>query len=181
MPRSFSSADKDKHPFRPVHRGGRRGAGRLLGHGDLRLLLLALIEQQPRHGYELIRLIGDMFHGHYVPSPGAVYPVLAQLEEIGLVRSEACEGGRKRYTVSDAGHDFAHANRDTLDGALARTARSARVAMKASLPSPVRQGMQQLKRALGGQSQEWDEDEVERVAGILLRAAHDIAGNGERD
>src|SRR6516225_3388494 len=48
-----------------LHGGGRRGGGRMLGHGDLKLLLLALIEQQPRHGYELIRTIEEMFHGHY--------------------------------------------------------------------------------------------------------------------
>jgi DNA-binding PadR family transcriptional regulator len=55
----------------------------MLGHGDLKLLLLALIEQQPRHGYELIRTIEEMFHGHYSPSPGAIYPTLTMLEEMG--------------------------------------------------------------------------------------------------
>ncbi len=61
--------------------GARRGGGRLLGHGDLKLLLLALIEQQPRHGYELIRTIEEMFLGQYSPSPGAIYPTLTMLEE----------------------------------------------------------------------------------------------------
>ncbi|MEE7548662.1 PadR family transcriptional regulator, partial [Xanthomonas sp. Kuri4-1] len=59
-----------------------RDAGRPrrpLGHGDLRLLLLSLIEQQPRHGYELIRLIAEMFSGVYTPSAGVIYPTLAQM------------------------------------------------------------------------------------------------------
>ena len=70
-------------------RGGRRGGGgRMFGHGDLKLLLLALIEQQPRHGYELIRMIEEMFHGQYTPSPGAIYPTLAMLEDMGYASVE---------------------------------------------------------------------------------------------
>ena len=75
--------------FSEMRGGGRRGGGRMFGHGDLKLLLLALIEQQPRHGYELIRIIEDMFHGHYSPSPGAIYPTLTMLEELGTPRSPA--------------------------------------------------------------------------------------------
>ena len=86
--------------------GGRRGGGRMFGHGDLKLLLLALIEQEPRHGYELIRTIEDMFHGQYSPSPGTVYPTLTLLEEMGYVVAQSEEGGRKRYAITDEGRAF---------------------------------------------------------------------------
>ncbi|MCJ7527539.1 MAG: PadR family transcriptional regulator, partial [Methyloceanibacter sp.] len=69
--------------------GGGRGdwfrVGRMLAQGDLKLLALALIEEQPRHGYEPIKLIEEKTHGAYSPSPGVVYPTLTFLEEAGYV------------------------------------------------------------------------------------------------
>ena len=86
------------------HHGDDRGdrdwfrVGRMLAHGDLKLLALALIEQQPRHGYELIKLIEEQTHGAYSPSPGVVYPTLTFLEAAGYVTAEA--KGRRRPTPS---------------------------------------------------------------------------------
>ena len=69
--------------FRGGHgRGGRRG-GRVLDHGDLRLLILRLLEEKPRHGYEIIKAIEEQVGGAYSPSPGVVYPTLTLLEELG--------------------------------------------------------------------------------------------------
>ena len=76
--------------------------GRMLAQGDLKLLALALIAEQPRHGYELIKLIEDKTRGAYSPSPGVVYPTLTFLEEAGYVTAEA-EGAKKRYTITDGG------------------------------------------------------------------------------
>src|ERR1700744_4135418 len=73
--------DDDMGDFRGGDGAGR--IGRMFGHGDLRLLLLALIEKEARHGYELIRLIEEMSGGAYTPSPGAIYPTLTLLEEAG--------------------------------------------------------------------------------------------------
>nr|WP_246505783.1 PadR family transcriptional regulator [Coralloluteibacterium stylophorae] len=143
---------------------------RSLGHGDLRLLLLALIAQQPRHGYELIRLVADMFHGRYAPSPGVVYPALAQLESAGLVTVEA-EGGRRRHAVSAAGRAWLAAHRDEVDAVLARTARSARAAARAGVPMPVRRAMETLKRALVSREGHWTPDEAARVEALLREAA----------
>src|SRR5688500_10168696 len=67
------------------------GGGRVFGPGDLRLVLLALIAEQPRHGYELIKEIEQRFGGAYAPSPGSVYPTLTWLEELGYVRATASE------------------------------------------------------------------------------------------
>lgn len=166
--------------------GGRRDGGerqrtpRVLAHGDLRLLLLALLDAQPRHGYELIQLIGEMFHGQYAPSAGAVYPALAQLQELGLVIATE-DGARRLHALTDAGRAFAHDNADALVQARLRTEHSARVLVKAGMPAPVRAGMGALKRALASHHEQWKGDTGEQVAEILLRAAADIAKVGGRD
>ncbi|MET9802280.1 helix-turn-helix transcriptional regulator [Streptomyces sp. NPDC006368] len=74
----------------------------VFAHGRLRLYLLKLLDEAPRHGYEVIRLLEERFHGRYAPSAGTVYPRLAKLEAEGLVR-HATEGGRKVYSITDAG------------------------------------------------------------------------------
>ncbi|WP_416831155.1 MAG: PadR family transcriptional regulator [Erythrobacter sp.] len=89
----------------------RKRRGRMFAQGELRLALLALIEREPRHGYELIRAIEDMTGGSYAPSPGAVYPTLQMLEEEGQIKpaktksSEDDEdaGGKKPFKVTKSG------------------------------------------------------------------------------
>ena len=160
--------------------GGRRGGGRMFGHGDLKLLLLALIEQQPRHGYELIRMIEDMFHGQYTPSPGAIYPTLAMLEDMGYASVENEAGNRKLYAITDEGRAFLDENRAAVDAANARTEHSARLAAKMAAPMRVRKAMHALKHALLMRTS-WDRAEAERVADILERAASEIATKGARE
>lgn len=74
----------------------------VFAHGRLRLYLLKLLDEAPRHGYEVIRLLEERFQGLYAPSAGTVYPRLAKLEAEGLV-THATEGGRKVYSITDAG------------------------------------------------------------------------------
>ncbi|MQY03381.1 PadR family transcriptional regulator [Actinomadura macrotermitis] len=74
----------------------------VFGHGRLRLYLLKLLEESPRHGYEVIRLLQDRFLGVYSPSPGTIYPRLARLEAEGLVSHEVVRG-KKVYTLTDKG------------------------------------------------------------------------------
>ncbi|WP_034089922.1 PadR family transcriptional regulator [Streptacidiphilus albus] len=74
----------------------------VFAHGRLRLYLLKLLDEAPRHGYEVIRLLEERFHGLYAPSAGTVYPRLAKLEQEGLV-AHTVEGGRKVYRITDAG------------------------------------------------------------------------------
>src|SRR5258708_16358162 len=73
-------------------------------HGRLRLYLLRLLDEEPRHGYEVIRLLRDRFMGVYAPSPGTIYPRLARLEEEGLVTHDE-ENGRKVYRITAAGRE----------------------------------------------------------------------------
>lgn len=161
--------------------GGRRGGGRMFGHGDLKLLLLALIEQEPRHGYELIRTIEDMFHGQYSPSPGTVYPTLTLLEEMGYVVAQSEEGGRKRYAITDEGRAFLDENRATVEAVMQSTERKARFAAKLATPMAIRDAVHALKHALAMRVSKWDKAEAERVVAILERAAREIAAGGKRD
>ena len=87
-------------------RKGRRGRGRMFAGGELRLVLLKLIADEPRHGYELMRAIEELTGGAYSPSPGTVYPTLSLLEDEGAI--EECldaesEGSRKAFAATEAG------------------------------------------------------------------------------
>src|SRR5260370_4023546 len=82
-------------------------------HGGLRLYLLKLLDEAPRHGYDVIRLLQDKFLGVYSPSPGTIYPRLARLEEEGLVTHEVI-GRQKVYKITGAGPDELNRRRDHL-------------------------------------------------------------------
>ncbi len=86
----------------------------VFGHGRLRLYLLKLLDEAPRHGYEVIRLLQDRFMGVYAPSPGTIYPRLARLEEEGLLTHDE-EDGRKTYRITDKGRDEINRRLDELD------------------------------------------------------------------
>src|SRR5579863_10273350 len=108
--------------------GGRDGmdpddmrAGRMLAQGDLRLIALALIAVEPRHGYEIIKLVEEKTSDWYSPSPGIVYPTLTYLEEAGYVTAST-EGSKKLYTITDEGRAYLESNRDLVDVVLDRLA-----------------------------------------------------------
>ena len=96
-------------------------AGRMLAQGDLRLIALALIAEQPRHGYEIIKLLEDKTAGWYSPSPGIVYPTLTYLEEAGYLTAET-EGAKRLYTITAEGRTHLEDNRDFVDAVLERLA-----------------------------------------------------------
>jgi DNA-binding PadR family transcriptional regulator len=99
-------------------RGG-RGFGRPFDHGELRLVILMLVAEKPRHGYEIIKAIEDRFGGSYSPSPGVVYPTLTMLEELGHATVEE-SGGKKLYTVTEQGRAYLGANRQAAEAAMGR-------------------------------------------------------------
>jgi DNA-binding PadR family transcriptional regulator len=96
-------------------------AGRMLAQGDLRLLALALIAEQPRHGYEIIKVLEEKTQGWYAPSPGIVYPTLTYLEEAGYVTAQA-DGAKRLYTITDEGRTYLESNRAFVDAVLERLA-----------------------------------------------------------
>ncbi len=98
-----------------------RGGGRVFGHGGLRLVMLQLIADKPRHGYELIKAIEDRLAGRYSPSPGVVYPTLTLLEELGLIAADAAGSGTRRsFAATPAGLEHLAAHRVDVDALFAR-------------------------------------------------------------
>ncbi len=104
-------------PFGPFGRHWRRfgrGVERRFGKGDLKYVILDLLKEQPRHGYDIIRALEERFRGLYSPSPGAVYPTLQMLEDQGYVASTQ-QDGKKVYTLTDAGRRFLDEQAATLE------------------------------------------------------------------
>jgi DNA-binding PadR family transcriptional regulator len=132
----------DRHPR---HRGGH--GGRLFGYGERRLLLLALIADKPRHGYELIKAIEERMGGTYSPSPGVIYPTLAWLGDMGYATTETEEGGRKSYRITPEGEAFLTANRAAVEALLAR-AGPIGAERRGPLPAPVLRAMENLRIAI---------------------------------
>ena len=100
-------------------------AAKMLASGDLRLIILALLSEKPRHGYEIIKAIEEHSSGVYSPSPGMVYPALTYLEELGHAASES-EGTRKLYRITDAGTAYLNENRAGVEETLDQLARFGR-------------------------------------------------------
>ncbi len=164
----------------------------MLAQGDLKLLALALIAEQPRHGYELIKLIEDKTHGAYSPSPGVVYPTLTFLEEAGYVTAEA-DGAKKRYTITEEGRAHLEENREIADMVLARLAaigeKLSRMRRKwnregdepeaPSVPKLVDAALENLREvAVKRLDAEGEAGDAEtRIVEILMRAAQDIRGS----
>lgn len=115
--RKFGNFEANINPGEWGGFGGNFRIGRMLASGDLRLVALFLIEQQPRHGYDLIKAIEEHSKGFYSPSPGIVYPALTYLEEAGYVTS-AAEGNKKLYTITDEGRTHLNDNREAIQSTL---------------------------------------------------------------
>jgi DNA-binding PadR family transcriptional regulator len=92
---------------------------RFFAHGDLRIVILHLISESPRHGYDIIKSVEELTGGAYSPSPGVVYPTLTLLEEMDHVTVTA-DGAKKLYAITDEGRAFLEANRAPLDALLGR-------------------------------------------------------------
>jgi DNA-binding PadR family transcriptional regulator len=161
--------------------------GRMLAQGDLKLVALALIAEQPRHGYELIKLIEEKTSGCYSPSPGVIYPTLTFLKEAGYVTSGS-EGAKKRYTITAEGRAYLEENRDIADMVLERLeaigkmfARGRRASEKRSgeakgMPQLVEAALDNLRAATVKrlEAEGAEADAETRIVEILARAAQDV-------
>jgi len=169
--------------------GGRGfGMGRKLASADLQLLILKLLEEKPRHGYEVIKELEERSKGFYVPSPGMVYPALTYLEELEHATVEA-SGTRKLYSITAAGQAHLEANRSRADELFKQFQRvgermdQVRRAMDAEQgeESESRFGSKELHRARRDLKQALidkigsSKEEQQRIALILQRAAAQIA------
>lgn len=156
-------------------RGGGRRGGRMFGSGELRLLLLHLVAEQPRHGYDLIRAIGELASGEYTPSPGVVYPTLSLLVDEGLIAEEAGEGPRKAFAVTDSGRAELVGKDAEIDAVLARLKALGEQRDRADSP-PVRRAMGNLHAAVRNRvmAEGFDTETAHAIADILDEAARRI-------
>jgi DNA-binding PadR family transcriptional regulator len=105
--------------------------------GDVRAAALALLAEEPMNGYQIIQAIADRSDGVWRPSPGSVYPALQQLEDEGLVRAEAADGGRRAYQLTDEGRGYVEAHPEEV--------RAPWDAVAGSVPTSARE----MKRLMG--------------------------------
>ena len=155
--------------------GWKRGRnGRLFDYGEFRHVVLTLLAEQPRHGYDIIRAIDQRTRGAYCPSPGVVYPTLALLEDIGHARALAGHGARNRYEITPEGLAFLQENRPQIDGILSRMQDSKSGPVGASMA--IVTAMDNLKAALRSGVPPWSENEAQAVAATIEAAAESIRG-----
>jgi DNA-binding PadR family transcriptional regulator len=121
FPRGREADGEEAEGFRGPGRRGRRG--RMFGQGELRLALLALIAENPSHGYELIKAIEEMTGGDYAPSPGAVYPTLQLLEDEGAIEEAEAEGAKKPFAATAQGREELETRKDEVDSLMRRLGR----------------------------------------------------------
>src|SRR5690242_15712456 len=104
-------------------RGWKARAGRVFEQGDLKYVILRLLAEKHRHGYEIIKELEDRFGGSYAPSPGTVYPTLTMLEDLGYARAMPEESGRKIYEITDQGRKHLEEHSATVDDIFERIAK----------------------------------------------------------
>jgi DNA-binding PadR family transcriptional regulator len=157
--------------------GHGRGRRRMFDGDALRLVLLRLIAEQPRHGYDLIRAIEELTGGAYAPSPGTVYPTLSLLAEMGHIAEVAAEGARKRFEITPEGRAHLDANAAAADAAMARLAALRGDADRLD-PAPLRRAMANLTAVL---EQTLREEGVDRARLLEIAAMIDeLAARIER-
>ncbi|PBQ14512.1 PadR family transcriptional regulator [Pseudomonas congelans] len=161
--------DRDGFEKRPGRERGGRGP-RVFAPGDLKLLLLALIAEQPAHGYDLIRKIEGLFEGAYCPSPGVIYPTLTFLEESEMVIGDA-QAGKKLYTVTDAGRQSLEDQAVALEGVRMRVDVSKRSLRGHDRPPEIHEAVHNLRHALQMHHGRWSPEEILRVSELLNSTA----------
>lgn len=159
-------------------RHGRHGGGkfgRVFDHGDLRLVILNLIAEKPRYGYEVIKAIEEKVAGAYTPSPGVVYPTLILLDEMGLATVSEADGNKKLYAVTDAGRAHLAENRATVDAILRRIAETYAAHGGGPAPQVVR-AMENMKMSLRLRLSQGplSAEQNRALAAALDKAAQDI-------
>lgn len=172
------------------HRGPRHGdpaehrarkRERIFEAGGLKLIALHLIAQQPSHGYDIIRAIGELVGGDYQPSPGTIYPTLSYLVDMGHATATEVEGGRKQYTVTAEGLQALQEQSEAVRHLLARLSEGKHREAR-QRPAPLVRAIENFRTALrlkmqgqpGVPAQPLSDEQVQAIAAILDQAALQI-------
>ncbi len=148
--------------------------GRVFGKGDLKYVILDLLQERPAHGYELIRALEERFRGFYSPSPGSVYPTLQLLEDMGYVSANQ-QDGKKVYTITEEGRKFLEENRRSVEDIWGRAGEGWDPELAAE--------MREMWREVGGLGRLFvgemragrvDPEKLRRVRAVISRAAREV-------
>jgi len=158
-----------------ARRHGRR-AGRMFGQGDLKLVILQLLEEKPRHGYDIIRALEERSGGGYSPSPGTVYPTLSLLEEMDYAKATTEESGKKVYSITDEGRKYLAENKDAVDDVVERLVEFGRNLFGGREMIQAHEAMGALGRAYARMVMQGthSREKVEKIVEVLRRAAADL-------
>ena len=156
-------------------RGGPFGGGaRVFDQGDLKFVILRLLDEKPRHGYEIIKEIEERFGGMYSPSPGTIYPTLTMLEDLGYARAKPEESGKKIYEITDEGRAHLAENQPLIDDIFSRIAEFAESIFGEPMME-VHRGMKDLGRAIYvSQGKPRTTEQIRKIKDILARAAKEV-------
>jgi DNA-binding PadR family transcriptional regulator len=148
--------------------------------GDLKLVILRLLEEKPRHGYEIIKELESRSGGAYSPSPGTVYPTLTMLEDLGYARAVPEEGGKKIYEITDEGRKHLAENNSTVNDVFEKFVKFAE-GLTGSPMMEVNNAFRNIARATysTATSHMSDKEKLARIKDILAKASAEIDGLGK--
>jgi DNA-binding PadR family transcriptional regulator len=149
-----------------------KGPWRSFQKGDLKYVILDLIKDKPRHGYEIIRELEEMSYGFYTPSPGAVYPTLQMLEEMGYATAVERDG-RKVYTITEAGLEFLTERKDSADEVRSHMKRKWSFKNIGKMATMVKE-YHDLENLVGQGLRSLDSDKMEQIRQVLISTSEAI-------
>jgi DNA-binding PadR family transcriptional regulator len=146
----------------------------MFDQGHLKFVILQLLDEKPRHGYEIIKEIEEKFGGTYSPSPGTVYPTLTLLEDLGYARVLPEEGGKKIYEITDEGRAHLAENKPLIDDIFSKITDFAANIFGEPMME-VNRGLKNVAQAIYSKSGTRTVDQIRKVKEILEQAAKDIS------
>ena len=181
----FDWGDEGRGGFGGGHR--RRDRKRMFEGGELRLVLLKLIADEPRHGYQLIKAVEDLTEGDYAPSPGIVYPTLTMLEDMGHIREQKSKDSKKVFEATDEGRAHLEENEEEVDELFEKLeghGRTRRHGQRPEIGRAIGNLMAAMRNRVAAEG--WNDKLLEEVTDILDDAARRIertkkAKGGEDD
>ena len=156
-------------------RGGPFRGGRMFEQGDLKYVILQLLDEKPRHGYEIIKALEERFGGIYSPSAGTVYPTLTLLEDLGYARVSVEESGKKVYSITDEGRAYLAQNRSAVNDIFDRIAELG-AAFLSDAMMDINRAFKDVGQATyrGGPRVFRDKEAATKIKEILEQAAREI-------
>ena len=160
---------------KPGGRHFRGRMGRVFEQGDLKYVILRLLDEKPRHGYEIIKALEEKSGGAYSPSPGTVYPTLTMLEEMGYARSTGEEGGKRVYEITPEGKKYLLDNMTTVDSIFERITRAVEPFFDRHMLD-IHDAMRKVGRATYATAMKHstEKEMLTKISDILARAAAEI-------